>query len=72
LEDLMPYTNKALTVVEQVELLISKGLEADREHLARCLTNVSYHRLSGYWHPYRLYDENGEWTFRPKARFAAI
>jgi abortive infection bacteriophage resistance protein len=69
----MLYTKKALTVDEQINLLISKGLAANREPLEKSLTNVSYHRLDGYWHPYKLYNETrNSWCFREGTDFAAI
>jgi abortive infection bacteriophage resistance protein len=69
----MPYTHCALTIEEQIELLMRKGMVAEQDELKRALRNVSYHRLSGYWHPYKTEVLGGEdWQFRPKTRFEAI
>jgi abortive infection bacteriophage resistance protein len=69
----MLYSEKALTIDEQVDLLISKGLAADKDVLKKSLTNVSYHRLGGYWHPYKLYNEDeSDWCFREGTDFAVI
>jgi excisionase family DNA binding protein len=67
------FSDHALTVQEQVALLKSKGLLANEAHLAFCLQSVSYHRLSGYWHTFRIFeDESSEWQFHPNTEFDAI
>lgn len=53
----MKYTKPALTFVEQAELLLKRGLIADREKLIRRLKRVSYYRLSGYWHKFQKPDD---------------
>jgi abortive infection bacteriophage resistance protein len=69
----MVNSEKALTVDEQVELLLSKGLVDDGVMLRRCLANVSYHRLEGYWHPYKFYNaDRSDWSFREGTRFSAV
>ena len=69
----MEYSEKALSVDEQVELLLSKGLAADMDMLTECLTNVSYHRLGGYWHTFKQYNEDGSaWRFRDGTDFADV
>ena len=45
-----------LTYNEQADLLISRGLMADREELVGKLERVGYHRFSGYLHPYKQSD----------------
>lgn len=45
-----------LTYIEQADLLISRGLMADREELVGKLERVGYHRFSGYLHPYKQSD----------------
>lgn len=47
------YSKAFLSYEEQADLLISRGLEADRGHLIQRLEAVSYYRLSGYLYPYR-------------------
>ena len=57
----MQYSKPALTYAEQAELLLSRGLLADRDALIARLQSVSYYRLSGYLYPLRRPDD----TFRP-------
>lgn len=47
------YAKPSLTFEQQADLLLSRGLVADRETLVRRLGAVSYYRLSAYWYPYR-------------------
>ena len=49
----MNYTKAALSFAEQADLLIGRGLAAERAQLISTLERVSYYRLSGYWHPFR-------------------
>ena len=55
------YTKPPLTYIEQANLLLSRGLIADKNDLIKKLKAVSYYRLSGYWHPFR----NPNDTFKP-------
>lgn len=64
----MKYDKPALTYVDQAELLIKRGLIADRSALITRLQSVNYYRLSGYLYPYRLQDN----TFRPGTTFDAV
>ncbi len=50
----MKYTKPALSLVEQADLLIYRGMLGDREQIIRQLSAVNYYRLSGYWHTFRL------------------
>ena len=50
----MKYTKQHLSLEQQADLLLSRGLSADRHELIECLANVGYYRLSAYWHPYRV------------------
>lgn len=50
----MKYEKPALTVEQQADRLIQRGLVADRDRLIECLRVVSYYRLSGYWFPFRM------------------
>lgn len=54
----MKYTKGALTVDEQADQLLGRGLVADRDELLARLRSVSYYRLSGYWYPFRLSDDS--------------
>lgn len=50
----MKYAKPALTFDEQADLLLARGMIADRPELLSRLRSVSYYRLSGYWYPFRL------------------
>jgi len=54
----MEYTKPSLTYEEQADLLISRGLLADRDILIATLQNVNYYRLSGYLYPFRNTDDS--------------
>lgn len=41
------------TIDEQIDVLVARGLELDRDVAAQWLESVGYYRLSGYWYPYR-------------------
>jgi abortive infection bacteriophage resistance protein len=48
------YAKPHLTLAQQVDLLISRGMAiADRSAAEGYLSTVGYYRLSGYWYPYR-------------------
>lgn len=55
----MKYDKPAFTWEEQADLLIQRGMQADREELTKKLRCVNYYRLSGYWHPFRVLLTNG-------------
>jgi abortive infection bacteriophage resistance protein len=50
----MKYEKGHLSFEAQADLLLSRGLEADKSLLVSRLENVNYYRLSGYLYPYRL------------------
>lgn len=50
----MQYTKPALSFEQQADLIISRGLIADKSTLISILTDVNYYRLSGYLYPYRI------------------
>jgi len=52
----MTYTKPPLTYEEQADLLLGRGMVADRALLIERLQQVSYYRLSGYWYPFRRFD----------------
>ena len=52
----MKYTKPSLTFTEQADLLIKRGLLADRAELIERLNAVSYYRLSAYWYTFRQID----------------
>ena len=53
----MKYTKSALTYNQQADLLISRGLIADKSDLVEKLRAVNYYRLSGYWYPFQNIDD---------------
>ena len=53
----MEFTKPFLTYDEQADLLISRGMVADRDALVEHLQDVGYYRLSGYWRIFRNDDD---------------
>lgn len=49
----MEYTKPPLTFEAQAELLLSRGLQADKAVLITRLQSVNYYRLSAYLYPFR-------------------
>ena len=49
----MRYEKPCLTTGEQADLLLARGMRADRDALAARLDEVGYYRLSGYWHIFK-------------------
>jgi abortive infection bacteriophage resistance protein len=49
----MKYEKPPLTLEQQADQLIERGMDADRGVLIERLRVVSYYRLSGYWYPFR-------------------
>ncbi|MFM8830728.1 MAG: hypothetical protein ACKOHM_06955 [Spartobacteria bacterium] len=48
----MIYSKEALSLEEQADRLIGRGLIADRDELIGRLKVVNYYRLSGYLYPF--------------------
>lgn len=79
---MQPYTKPFLTIDQQIELIISRGLAVNDKALAEdCLRNIGYYRLSGYWYPLRdsrLITVNGVEereilnNYRPGADFSQV
>jgi hypothetical protein len=65
----MRYTQPALSLVEQADLLIYRGMLGDREQIIRQLSADNYYRLSGYWHTFRLPNSH---DFSPKTTFGEV
>lgn len=53
----MRYSKPPLSFEKQADLLLSRGLLADKPVLIKTLQNVNYYRLSGYLYPYRQADD---------------
>ena len=64
----MKYTKPPLTYEQQADLLLARGLVADKAELVAKLTAVSYYRLSAYWHPFKRPDN----TFAPGTTVATV
>jgi abortive infection bacteriophage resistance protein len=54
----MKYTKPPLTFDQQADLLLSRGLMAEKTELILKLKSVSYYRLSGYLFPFRNSDDS--------------
>ncbi len=65
----MKYAKPPLTLEQQAELLLSRGMRGDRATMIDRLAVVNYYRLSGYWHPFR---NSGDDTFRPNTTFTNV
>ncbi len=70
----MQYQKPPLTYQAQAGQLIQRGLIADAATLTDCLKSVNYYRLSGYWHPLRTRDAQGNLldSFNPGASLAVV
>ncbi len=56
----MKYLKPALSFQEQADLLISRGLLADRDELISYLKQVNYYRVTGYLYPFKQSDDSEE------------
>lgn len=52
----MDYSKTHLSLSQQADRLIKRGLQANKSELEQRLVDVSYYRLSSYWYPFRLVD----------------
>lgn len=64
----MKYIKPPLTYEQQADLLLTRGLLADRGLLIERLRAVNYYRLCAYWHPYKRPDN----TFAPGTQFDEV
>jgi abortive infection bacteriophage resistance protein len=64
----MNYTKQPLTFEQQADLLISRGLQADRDFLISHLKSVYYYRLNSYLYPFRMRDKK----FKPGTTFEIV
>jgi abortive infection bacteriophage resistance protein len=67
-ETRVKYTKPPLSLDQQVDLLLSRGMSGDRGDIRDRLAVVSYYRLSGYWFHRKLPDE----TFQPGTSFEVV
>jgi abortive infection bacteriophage resistance protein len=68
------YLKPALTVDQQIDLLIQRGMHVpDRKQAHHHLTHISYYRLRAYWLPFEMVPQNGEGhAFKNDADFATV
>lgn len=65
----MKYTKPSLTIEQQADRLLERGLVADRTQLVGILSEISYYRLSGYLFPYRNADGK---SFKNGTQFSVV
>ena len=66
----MKYTKPPLTIADQIQLLISRGMIIpDPTRASRYLSHISYFRLRGYWIPFENSDNGKEHHFRDGTSF---
>lgn len=69
------YNKPALTFKQQLNKLRERGLEIESENEAlHALSQVSYYRLSAYWYPFRVRDDEGnvQSVLQPRTSFNQI
>ena len=54
----MRYDKTHLSIDDQVARLTARGMRGDPLAIAECLGVANYHRLTAYWHPFRLSDHS--------------
>jgi abortive infection bacteriophage resistance protein len=64
----MKFTKPPLTLEQQADLLLSRGMVGDRHLMVSRLRVVNYYRLSAYWYPFRNPDD----TLKPGTTFDDI
>ncbi len=64
----MNFTKPPLTLEEQANLLLVRGMAGDRNLMVERLAVVNYYRLSGYWYPFRNPDD----TFQVGTSFEMV
>jgi len=55
----LKYEKEAISLEDQADKMLRRGLNADRDELMMRLQAVNYYRLSGYLHPYRIRNAAG-------------
>ncbi len=64
----MKYAKPPLTLDQQADLLLSRGMTGDKALIIERLSVVNYYRLSGYWYPLRQPDH----SFKPGTTFEKV
>lgn len=66
----MKYDKPPLSIDQQIDLLISRGMVIpDRDRAVRYLTHINYYRLRAYWLIYEQQNDNGEHSFKSGTEF---
>ena len=69
----MKYTKLPLPVNDQINILISRGMDIpDRERAFRYLSHISYFRLRGYWIPFEMTDGGKDHHFKEGTSFGDV
>jgi abortive infection bacteriophage resistance protein len=69
----VPFAKPAITLDEQVALLIERGMNvADVDRARHYLQFIGYYRLSGYWRYYADYDDPKLQRFRKGTTFESV
>ena len=64
----LKYTKPATTYEQQADLILARGMQADRALLLERLRSTGYYRLCAYWYPFKQPDE----TFVPGTAFDMV
>ena len=64
----MQYEKPFATFDDQVDLLLSRGMQGDKAVIRDHLVDVGYYRLSGYWHIFKQEDN----SFKPETTFGKV
>jgi abortive infection bacteriophage resistance protein len=64
------YTKPPLSLEQQADLLINRGMQGDRALMIERLARVSYYRLSGYSCPFRVSESSD--NFKPGTTFDEV
>jgi abortive infection bacteriophage resistance protein len=69
----MKYTKLPLPVNDQINILISRGMDIpDRDRAFRYLSHISYFRLRGYWIPFEMTDGGKDHHFKDGTSFSDV
>jgi abortive infection bacteriophage resistance protein len=64
----LKFSKPATTIDQQIDLLLSRGMEIpDRNYARHYLTHLNYYRLGAYWLPFE--SDHASHTFTPGTRF---
>lgn len=67
------YSKLPLSFEQQAQLLLDRGLVADKAELVQRLAAVNYYRLSAYWYMFkRVNPSTGDESFAPNTTLALV